>query len=340
MEHSSKEIIFRIDEKNKKCADCLSDNPTQVSINHGITLCDTCSQVHSQLGPSISYLRPIDGEFDIYLMNYMSLGSNTKFLKSIEALGVDESLSIEQKYRSNALDYYRRNLKAKVTGGKLLDIDFENANEEATDPKELFPEFTNYVLKNNDSIPPLNAYNNDNEEKQDEQKGKKKKVFSFMSKLGKSVVNVGMSVVYAGKNVGHKVGESSITKTIKSGGHKTIGGIKKAGLFVAKKTAPATNQIKKGANFIGHQVKSAYVGVKGKLIHTKTPNSNENAIVVNINDDIIPDYQPNQQNIQQVPQANIEPDVQNENNNNDVHEEENKEDNKVEEEKPKEDEQQ
>lgn len=340
MEHSSEEIIFRIDEQNRKCADCLSDHPTQVSINHGITLCDTCSQVHSQLGPSISYLRPINGEFDMYLMNYMSLGSNTKFLKSIEALGVDESLSIEQKYRSNALDYYRRNLKAKVTGAKLLDIDFENANEEVANPKELFPEFTNYVLKNDEPIPSLDEENNNEEGKQEGQKGKKK-VFGFISKIGKTVAKAGKTVVHAGKNVGQKVSESSITKTIKSGGQKTLGGIKKAGQFVAKKAAPATTQIKKGANFIGHQVKSAYTGVKDKLTHTKKENSKENAIVVNINDDIIPDYQPNQQNLKQVPQSNMEPDVQNENDNNvenDVNEAENKEGNQVEEEKPNEDE--
>jgi hypothetical protein len=101
----------------------------------------------------------------------------------------------------------------------------------------------------------------------------------------------------------------------------------------------ATTQIKKGANFIGHQVKSAYTGVKDKLTHTKKENSKENAIVVNINDDIIPDYQSNQQNLQQVPQANIEPDVQNENDNNienEVHEAENNGDNQVEEEKPNE----
>ena len=53
-------LIYNIDENNKKCADCSCENPTKVSINHGITLCETCSQAHEKLGKSISYIRKID----------------------------------------------------------------------------------------------------------------------------------------------------------------------------------------------------------------------------------------------------------------------------------------
>ena len=143
-------LIYNIDEKNSKCADCSSENPSKISINHGITLCETCSQAHEKLGKSISYIRNIDEDLDSYLLSFLTLGSNSKFYNMIEQLKINSSLPIEIKYKTNGINYYRRLLKAKVLGQKLFEPDFDNPNEIIENIENNYPEFENYELKNDE----------------------------------------------------------------------------------------------------------------------------------------------------------------------------------------------
>ena len=110
-----KDIILSIDEENNKCADCEKENPTKVSVNNGIVLCEGCAAQHAQLGPSISYIRELSDNFDEYLLNYFTLGSNSKFKKFLKEENVDTTLPINQKYITKACDFYRINLKKKST---------------------------------------------------------------------------------------------------------------------------------------------------------------------------------------------------------------------------------
>ena len=52
-----KDIILSIDEENNKCVDCGKENPTKVSVNNGVILCEECATEHSQLGTKISFVR-------------------------------------------------------------------------------------------------------------------------------------------------------------------------------------------------------------------------------------------------------------------------------------------
>ena len=77
------------------------------------------------------------------------MGSNTKFKRFLTKENVDESLSIKDKYRTQAVNYYRKNLKAKVEGKDEVKKEFNDANEIIQDIDDNFPEFNKkYVVKN------------------------------------------------------------------------------------------------------------------------------------------------------------------------------------------------
>ena len=143
-------IIYAIDEENKKCVDCGAENPTKVSINHGIIICENCAKEHEQLGHSISFLKSIEDDFDEFLINFIIMGSNTKFKRFLTQENVDSNLPIKSKYTTKAVCYYRKNLKAKTEGKKELEKDYNDANEMLENEEEnSFPEFNKkYVLKN------------------------------------------------------------------------------------------------------------------------------------------------------------------------------------------------
>ena len=77
------------------------------------------------------------------------MGSNTKFKRFLTQENVDSNLPIKSKYMTNAVCYYRKNLKAKTEGKKELEKDYNDANEILENNEDIFPEFNKkYVLKN------------------------------------------------------------------------------------------------------------------------------------------------------------------------------------------------
>ena len=143
-------IIYSIDEENKKCVDCGAENPTKVSINNGIIICEKCAKEHEALGHSISFLKNIGDDFDEFLIHFIVMGSNTKFKRFLTQENVDATLPIATKYKTNAVCFYRKNLKAKVEGKKEFEKDFEDPNGVVGEENDnIFPEFQKkYVLKN------------------------------------------------------------------------------------------------------------------------------------------------------------------------------------------------
>ena len=227
------DIIFNYDDENKKCVDCGAENPTMASINNGVTICETCSKSHTSLGYAISYLRPLNAEWDDYLLYFMEVGGNSQFKKQIEKLGLNPKFPIDMKYKSCAVDYYRRNLKAKVTNTKESEVDYKDPNETMINPANSFPEFENYELG---SIKV--------------EKSTGMKIKGFFGKVGQSF-----------KRAGTKIENSKATETLKKGGQKTVEGLKKAGTFVAGTTAPVTSKIKIGAKVVGMKMKSFFGGL-------------------------------------------------------------------------------
>ena len=217
-----KDIILSIDEENIKCADCGKENPIKVSVNNGIILCEECALQHLKLGPNVSYIRDLSGEFDEYLLNYFTLGGNSKFKKFLKEENVDTSLPINKKYLTRACEFYRINLKRKVQGVDLLTKKYENPNEIVENMENNFPEFEDYVIKN--------------------QKQNKNQKLGQAKKL---IGNIGSGLFSFGK--------------------KVYSGVKQGANFVAVKAQPATNKIKKGAVYMGHQVGGVYSNIKNKI---------------------------------------------------------------------------
>lgn len=147
-------VILSIDEANKFCVDCGKENPSFISINHGTLICESCSEIHKILGPSVSFLKNINDNLDEYLFSYLSLGSNTKFKDFLIKENVNPHLSIDKKYLTKAVEFYRKDLKRKVLGKDEENKDYDNPNELVfhtinefgEEENSEFPEFDNYVL--------------------------------------------------------------------------------------------------------------------------------------------------------------------------------------------------
>ena len=142
-------IIYSIDEQNKLCVDCGAENPTKVSINNGVIICENCAKEHESLGSSVSFLKNINDDYDEFLISFVIMGSNTKFKRFLSKENVDSSLPIKDKYKTAALHYYRMNLKAKVEGKDEIKQEFKDPNEILNDIYDNYPEFNKkYVVKN------------------------------------------------------------------------------------------------------------------------------------------------------------------------------------------------
>ena len=238
-----------IDEANKKCVDCGAEEPTYVSINDGVTICSQCASIHSTLGYSISYVRQIYDDWDEYLMNYMLMGSNSKFNRSMSILGLDTTLPINLKYRSKAVDFYRRNLKKKVLNDELLQVDFDNPNDICNETIEKFEEFENYLptaveLQQPDSL----------------QKRKAHHKFGIFGKIGSAIVKAGKTGYKGLKKAGTFVAHKAQPATTK---------IKQGASYVSVKAEPAANKIKQGAKYIGHKA-SPVIKFIGKQVKNGT----------------------------------------------------------------------
>ena len=141
-------IIYTIDEANNKCVDCDAEHPTKISINNGVIICEECAKKHNNLGSSISFIKNIDDNLDNFLFDFIVLGGNTKFKRFLNEEKVNLELPIEEKYKTEACNFYRKNLKAKVKGEKEIEKEYTSANDIVQEPENIFPEFDNYKIKN------------------------------------------------------------------------------------------------------------------------------------------------------------------------------------------------
>ena len=148
IELKNKNLIYKIDEENYNCVDCGTPQSNFISINNGVTLCSKCAGIHKQFGNGISYILNINDELDEYLFNFIVFGSNSKFKKFLENEHFNKKLNLKKKYKTNAVVFYRKNLKNKVEGKKLEEKFYKNPNDiyENIENNE-YPEFNNYLIQ-------------------------------------------------------------------------------------------------------------------------------------------------------------------------------------------------
>ena len=95
------ELIHKILNQNMNliCFDCRKKTPKYISINNAIFLCGSCALIHKKnLPEKISYI--IDNNLNLLSINYLRYLFIPKIL-----------------YRTQALNYYRENLKYKIGEG-------------------------------------------------------------------------------------------------------------------------------------------------------------------------------------------------------------------------------
>lgn len=109
-------------------------------------------------------MKSVDSEWNDYLLSYVLLGGNTLFINTLEKLKVNPDLSVEEKYRTYALYYYRRNLKNKVINGSEIEIDFVEPNACINNPKNSFCGFENYKIEKKEKLNESNNKGNNTNE--------------------------------------------------------------------------------------------------------------------------------------------------------------------------------
>ena len=240
------------DATNKLCVDCKKGKATCISINNGVTLCGECANLHVTFGKGISFVHPIDDEWDTYLLSFLEKGGNAKFVAFCEQNGIS-SMTPENKYMTRAADYYRRNLKATVLGLGEINKDYAKPEEIIPNPSNAFPEFTNYILpsQSRPKEPEPNP------------------VFGWFRKVSNSVSA-------SAKSLNDKFKATKFGQQLSIAEDKVNQKLKKAGTYIAEKSAPLKESIKKGTTVVGEKVKNAYGGLKTKI--TKKNKGNENGV--------------------------------------------------------------
>jgi hypothetical protein len=220
------EDIMAADQSNRTCIDCNINDSAFISINQGVTVCSQCVQEHRKLGNGISFIVPLSGPWDSYLLEFILLGGNSKFMSFMTQHEIQFS-AIEEKYNSKACDYYRRNLKTKVLHLGTIKEDFDKGNEVGKFPN-VFPEFESYTIDLSD----LET---------------KDKFVGFFK-------NIGTRIKYQTHVGVEKISQSSLGMKIKEAGEKTGEQLKKAGSLVKETTGQ-----------IGGKVKGAVTGIASKI---------------------------------------------------------------------------
>ncbi len=272
MEISSKQTIFSIDSKNKRCNDCGEKHISYASINNGVTICNLCVQIHRQLGSKFSELKKIDEEFDDYTMNFFIYGGNKNFHKFLKELGVNSSIQRSKLYKTKGADYYRKYLLAKVKGVENTTKKPDNPNEVMEDDKDddknnidndKDDEHINKIKNDKHSVNNIHNFLNINNNL-----GNKTNVNDEQINHAESNIqlNIGNTKIQTDEDDKDKVTikknflKSSIKKMKVIGGYikknsiKGIKAVKKAGSIIVQKSKPAAEKIKSTAKYMGEHI--------------------------------------------------------------------------------------
>lgn len=96
---------------NKACFDCQTPEVSFASINHGIFLCKSCSQIHKKELVNISTIKSIENDsWTEPELNMMIMGGNIKFRNFCEIYRFPKDYTLEMRYSTVAVVFYREML--------------------------------------------------------------------------------------------------------------------------------------------------------------------------------------------------------------------------------------
>eukprot|EP00831_Metopus_contortus_P014215 TRINITY_DN15875_c0_g1_i2.p1 TRINITY_DN15875_c0_g1~~TRINITY_DN15875_c0_g1_i2.p1 ORF type:complete len:362 (+),score=73.51 TRINITY_DN15875_c0_g1_i2:38-1087(+) len=242
------EILINPD--NKMCSECFSSPVTAVSLNNGIFLCSNCEAIHIEIGPPMSQVRNLSQTtLDSRELLFLTNGGNTSFNKFLETYQLNAA-EPRAKFRTRAVDFYRRNLRSLVDSGKsdLTPPDIIKGQELLSD-KDLMNSESNISDKKNIG-------------KFDKALGAVK---GFGKTAGEKIKNAGLTIASGGKKAGVFVASKTKAAALKVWSIKDNEKVKGA--------ATATKQ---GFMKAGSAIKGVFTGIFGKKkkneeLHIDTP---------------------------------------------------------------------
>ena len=105
---------------NKKCVDCLVNNPQWASVTMGTLMCLECSGKHRGLGVHISFVRSVQMDsWSPKQIQTMRIGGNDKFRKYLSANNVSNDGEIREKYNTPTVELYALRIRAERDGKKI-----------------------------------------------------------------------------------------------------------------------------------------------------------------------------------------------------------------------------
>lgn len=105
------------DPANDRCCDLGTQQPRWASVSHGIYVSIGASGVHRSLGVQVSYVQSLTMDsWRPEHLRMMELGGNQPFMDFLREQGIPEDMPIREKYSTRAVDWYRRDLRARAEG--------------------------------------------------------------------------------------------------------------------------------------------------------------------------------------------------------------------------------
>ena len=194
--HPDIQEIVSLDE-NSKCFDCGAQKPKWSSINNGIFLCLKCAGIHRNLGVNISLIRSLQiDSWDEKQILFLKKGGNEKLKNFLNEYNITSNNSIDEKYKSKASDYYRKNLRNEVE--KELNPNFSLKEELIKPDQTIGKEIIDYSKIPNDSL-------NDDLISSENKKNKKIEEESFFGFVGSFFKNTTNKIVETTKDVSKKL---------------------------------------------------------------------------------------------------------------------------------------
>ena len=96
--------------------DCNKENPTYVSLNNSVFVCNECAEIHKKLPSTISSIKSLSDTFSAEEIIILSIGGNARFNALLAEYGISTltSPNKEFKYVLKISEYYRNLLKAEL----------------------------------------------------------------------------------------------------------------------------------------------------------------------------------------------------------------------------------